>query len=179
MVEDGANCPPDGRSGSNDKSNSSGESWNMLRGFGQSFVQNYSNYFEQSKLKSSYASDGLLKMHPNPMKMSFSTKLDPILLFYFSAIISKIPGTVYITPTRLCFTSSVLGLGASKEVFQLSDLDEVVYDAPTVVSASTLISQRVMKLSFFGGRRTIFLAPIAFDCATIKVVLEEVKATFA
>ena len=123
---------------------------------------------------------------------------------YFSAT-----GTIYITPTSICLTSTtaLLTMRQNKEVFPLSALSDVLLPAqwlPRTADSSTsggsvsMLYSNTLQLVFFRGGhsastssstatatsqqqqgREVLVSPMLVDCAKLRHVLLEVKAAFA
>jgi len=76
---------------------------------------------------------GLTLLSPQSQATSLIA-LSPVVLYYCSCLISKSPGTIYITPTTICVASnnSLLTLKQNKEVFPISALHDVLLPAQWV-----------------------------------------------
>ena len=136
--------------------------------------------------------------------------LTPTSLFTtHSNLYSSATGTLYITPTSICLTSTtaLLTMRQNKEVFPLSALTDVLLPAqwlPRTADSSTsggsvsMLYSNTLQLVFFRGGhsastssstatatsqqqqgREVLVSPMLVDCAKLRHVLLEVKAAFA
>eukprot|EP01032_Pedospumella_encystans_P008787 gene8787-10396_t len=90
--------------------------------------------------------------------------LTPIVLYYCSCLVSKMPGTVYITPTTICLTynAGLLTLNKIKEIYPITALHTVYlpneWQNTTIgaanAHASGMLDSNALKLVFYKSALT-------------------------
>jgi hypothetical protein len=127
----------------------------------------------------------------------------------FSLFCCVCVGTIYVTPTTICVSTSSGLLTVRKEIFPISALHEVLLPAQwlprhsdatqgsgnggnTNTSSSSAVSMlysNTLQLVFFSGgggagsagsgSRELLVSPVMLDCVKLRHILLEVKAAFA
>lgn len=137
----------------------------------------------------------------HPAQQMLTTKLrtnfDLTVLYYCASLVNGVPGTLYLTPTCLCYSSGIAILKQTKEIFLLRDLQDIYLAgvpsphgltthagcntdsaAEKNKSQSNFLSSNTMKVSLFEHRRELHVAPLLMDAVRVKQVVMDIKAQF-
>jgi hypothetical protein len=100
-------------------------------------------------------------------------KVLDVVVYYYSCMVSKMPGTMYLTPYYLAFTSG-WALAQYREMIPIIELDSV----NLVPANSAFIPSNTIKLTFFGGKKEIFVTPLAVEASRVRMILMDAIHTF-
>lgn len=132
-----------------------------------------------------------IKLSPKKREVPFRLS-SSIVLYYCTGLIGNVPGVTYITQRHICFTSSVLGFNAKREVFALDHLTDISLLSSETSSGSNagdsksdtssgggLFASNTLKFSFYFGLKDVTITPVAIDCMRVKSMIELIQQQFS